>query len=54
LKFIIEDNDDGSYVVRYQVEEPCEVHISVELKNEKGDDVPIRSSNKVATFSENA
>lgn len=50
----IEDKDDGSYVVTYQLEEPCEVRITINLKNERGELQPIRSSPKDASFSETA
>jgi dynein heavy chain len=54
IKYDIQDNEDGSYTVKYKVDEPCEVSIDVKLKNERGDLLEIRSSPKVATFSEQA
>lgn len=54
IPFVVDDNDDGSYIVRYQVDEPCDVRILIQLKNEKGELLPIRSYPKEASFSESA
>lgn len=48
------DNDDGSYTVKYRVEEACDVCIEIKHKNEKGELVEIRSSPKTASFTEQA
>ncbi len=46
------DNEDGSYTVKYKVDEPCEVQIDVKLKNERGELLEIRSSPKTSVFTE--
>ena len=46
------DRDDGSYLITYQVDEPCEVNIEVLFKNDKQKFVPIRGSPYRATFEE--
>ena len=46
------DRDDGSYMITYQVDEPCEVNIEVLFKNDKQKFVPVRGSPYRATFDE--
>ena len=46
------DRDDGSYLITYQVDEPCECNIEVLFKNDKQKFVPIRGSPYRATFEE--
>lgn len=46
------DNDDGTYLVTYQVDDPCEVKIEVLFENEKQKMVPIRGSPYSASFSD--
>ena len=46
------DRDDGSYLITYQVDEPCEVSIEVLFKNDKQKFVPVRGSPYRATFDE--
>ena len=48
----IEDRDDGSYMVTYQVDEPCEVELTVLFRDDKGKMVPVRGSPYKATFEE--
>jgi hypothetical protein len=48
----IEDRNDGSYQVTYQVDEPCEVAVSVLFRDDKGKMVPVRGSPYRATFEE--
>lgn len=48
----IEDNDDGTYLVSYQVEDPSEVKIEITFENEKQKMVPIRGSPYSASFSD--
>nr|SYZ35238.1 PtDNAH9b [Paramecium tetraurelia] len=50
IKYSIHDNDDGSYIVKYQIEEPCEVIVNVKLKNERGEFNEIRGAPKKAQF----
>lgn len=45
------DNQDGSYHVNYEVDEPCEVIIDVRYLDERGGHVPIRGVPFVAAFS---
>lgn len=42
VPFVIQDNDDGSYFVKYKVDEPCTVNIEVFYRDEKKNLVPIR------------
>jgi dynein heavy chain len=46
------DNDDGTYTVTYQVDEPSEVKIDITFENEKQKMVPIRGSPYSASFNE--
>ena len=46
------DNDDGTYLVRYEVDEPTEVKIEITFENEKQKMVPIRGSPYSASFSD--
>ena len=48
----IEDRDDGSYLVTYQVDEPCEVSITVLFRDDKNKMVQVRGSPYSATFEE--
>ena len=50
----IVDNDDGTYLVTYQVDEPCEVKIQITFENEKQKMVPIRGSPYAASFTDKA
>jgi len=49
----IDDHNDGQYYVKYQVEEECEVQISVLFKDESGSMVPVRGSPYSASFNAN-
>lgn len=46
------DRDDGSYLITYQVDEPCEVTVEVLFKNDKQKFVPLRGSPYKASFQE--
>ncbi len=50
LEYELIDNHDGSYFVKYQVDEPCEVIIDVRYIDERGGHVPIRGVPFVARF----
>lgn len=47
----INDHDDGQYFVKYQVDEECEVNISVLFKDDKDKMVPLRGSPYKSSFS---
>jgi len=46
------DNDDGTYLVKYQVDEPHDVKIDITFENEKQKMVPIRGSPYSSSFNE--
>jgi hypothetical protein len=46
------DNDDGTYHISYQVDEPAEVKIDITFENAKGKMIPIRGSPYHASFIE--
>jgi len=48
------DNNDGTYNVKYQVEEECEVEIDIQFQNEESKMVPVRGSPYRASFVANA
>lgn len=48
------DNQDGSYTVKYYVDEPCEVVIDIRYIDEKGGHVPIRGVPFVAKFNKDS
>jgi hypothetical protein len=48
----IEDRDDGSYLVTYQVDDACEVEVSCLFRDDKGKLVPVRGSPYKATFAD--
>lgn len=47
----LHDKDNGSYEVKYQVEEECEVKIEIFFQDDKGKMVPLRGSPYKASFS---
>jgi len=47
----LHDKDNGSYEVKYQVEEECEVKIDIFFQDDKGKMVPLRGSPYRASFS---
>lgn len=46
----VNDKDDGQYVVKYQVDEECDVKIEIAFEDDKGKMVPIRGSPYKAAF----
>ena len=46
----ITDPDNGQYIVKYQVEEECEVKIEILFEDDKGKMVPLRGSPYKASF----
>lgn len=49
----IQDNDDGTYLVTYQIDEPCKVVIDVQLFNDQ-QEIPLRGSPYVVQYEENS
>lgn len=47
----LHDKDNGSYEVKYQVEEECDVKIEIYFQDDKGKMVPLRGSPYKASFS---
>lgn len=48
----VEDKDDGSYHVTYQVDHECPVKVDILFEDDKGKNVHIRGSPYKASFSE--
>lgn len=50
IKFNLKDLDDGSYLVTYKVDDPCEVIIDIQFLDQNEELVPIRGSPYTASF----
>jgi dynein heavy chain len=46
----IQDRNDGSYLVKYQVDEECETKIKINFLDDKNNFVPMRGSPYTASF----
>lgn len=44
IPFQLIDNDNGTYYVKFKVNEPCVVNIDIRFKNEKEELKPIRGN----------
>lgn len=42
INYDLTDNDDGSYTVKYKVDQPCHVDVEVYFQDENNNFVPVR------------